>query len=404
MSGALHASTCDSASPRALLTPRAGMAGAAPPAAASQAAGSSRKRRSPPPEGESGEFDVRAALASPPGADGAAPPAARLSGATFYTPTAPTPEDAPVAGAAAAPHATHAAAAVAAPQPPPHRTRRHVTFAEAPAPPAALPPPPAARLWSYEDARGRCFGPATAAALAEALRAGDVAPDTLVHAVTADGEDEGASMSLQVVIGLTHSPPRAPTAPVLRRTGSVAAAYARTAVTAAPQQPQAPPLPGGGDPSAASGASEGSLLKWSYRDPSGAVQGPFARSQLTTWLSQRFLPPELRVWRDGAPRGASAPAESEALALEDLVRHGTPPPARAAEVAVPPPPAAAARKAMKQSLKQAVADVAKKALQLRYAAGTLDRERFKECVAATVAKVEKAVRPYARIARLVSAR
>ena len=202
-------------------------------------------------------------------------------------------------------------------------------------------------------------------------------------------------MPLRVVLGLTHSPPRSPTAPALRRAGAVAAAYARTAAAAQrAQAPQEPPVPGaGGDPSGggntSSAPSEGS--SWRYRDPSGTVQGPFPRSQLAMWLMQRFLPPELRVWRDDG--GGAASSDSAALSLEDLVRHGTPPPARAtAPAAVPPPPAAAARKATKQALKQAVADVAKAALQPRYTAGTLDRERFKACVAATVAKVEKAVR------------
>ena len=65
---------------------------------------------------------------------------------------------------------------------------------------------------------------------------------------------------------------------------------------------------------------------------------------------------------------------------------------------MPPPPGAAlaAAKAVRAALKAAVSDAAKEALQPRYNAGLLDRERFKACVAATVAKVDKAVRYFHR--------
>jgi hypothetical protein len=261
--------------------------------------------------------------------------------------------------------------------------RRHVTFAEAPAPPAAPVPPVSARLWTYCDAHGLQAGPSTAAALARALAAGDVAPDSMMHAFDPAGDEEGASMPLRVVMCLEEPQPhRPPPAPALRREGVVAKAFRCSEGAAGPPLP----LLGGPDDAFAKAV-------WRYADPSGAVQGPFLRAELANWLAHRYLPPELRVWR-----GKSCGTDTQTLSLGDLINRPEADAEPAQQLKVPPPPGAAlaAAKAVRAALKAAVSDAAKEALQPRYNAGLLDRERFKACVAATVAKVDKAVRYFHR--------
>ena len=361
-------------------------------AAAPAAPPSSRKRRSPPPEGfGAGNDDGDCDLLSPHGR--AAPPPPRAA-AAFYTPTAPTPPDeaAGAAGGSAAGGSGIAAAlrpggaVSSAPAACGAPARRHVTFAEAPAPPAAPLPPVSARLWTYRDARGLQAGPSTAAALERALADATVTPDTMMHAFDPAGDEEGASMPLRVVLCLeAPQPHRPPPAPALRREGAVAKAFRRAEGAAGPQPP---PLLGGGveDPSA--------KAVWRYADPSGAVQGPFSRAELANWLAHRYLPPELRVWRGESAAGAAGDADAGSLSLGDLIHRPEADAEPAQQLKVPPPPGAAlaAAKAVRAALKAAVSDAAKEALQPRYNAGLLDRERFKACVAATVAKVDKAVR------------
>ena len=377
-----------------LCAERAPCAADAARAAAPAAPPSSRKRRSPPPEGfGAGNDDGDICdLLSPHGR--AAPPPPRAA-AAFYTPTAPTPPE-EAAGAAGSPAAggngitaelRPGGAAACAPAACGAPARRHVTFAEAPAPPAAPVPPVSARLWTYCNARGLQAGPSTAAALERALADGDVAVDTMKHAFDPAGDEEGASMPLRVVLCLeAPQPHRPPPAPALRREGVVAKAYRRAEGAAGPQPP--PPLLGGDveDPSA--------KAVWRYTDPSGAVQGPFSRAELANWLAHRYLPPELRVWRGESAAGTAGDAAAGSLSLGDLINRpeADTEPAQQLKVLPPPGAALAAAKAVRAALKAAVSDAAKEALQPRYNAGLLDRERFKACVAATVAKVDKAVR------------
>jgi len=133
-----------------------------------------------------------------------------------------------------------------------------VSFALAPAPPAAPPPPAPARLWRYVDRAGRVSLPCTAAELACKLASGAVDGDAMVHSMADNSNNESdeapISMSLRAMLARAPSPPKAPAPPALRRpAAALPARAAPPACASAAALASAAPAGGGGasaDPSA----------------------------------------------------------------------------------------------------------------------------------------------------------